>query len=832
VGLNIKQEEVEQLATSRTLQGIATLSPGVNENSPNAGQLVINGAFAFDNMFMLNGVDVNDNLFGDPQDLFIEDAIQETQVLTSGISAEYGRFSGGVVNAITKSGGNAFSGSYRLNLTNPAWVDETPFENESGATHQSKTNQTHEATFGGPVVRDRLWFFTAGRLSSLSSDRVLNQTGIPYTRKDNNQRGEIKVTGTAGANHTIQGGYLNNHLEQTDRPSFDFSIDRFTLGNRTQPNWYTFGNYRGVVRSNLLVEGQYSERRFSFQGAGGSSTDIVDSPFITRTQDLGHYNAQYFDATDPEERNNRQLTGSATYFAEGNGRHEVKGGFEWYRSQNTGGNSQSATNYVFDADYAVDAAGNPLRDANDHLIPVFVPGVTLLENWIAERGAALNVDTSSFFAQDHWTVNRHLSANLGVRYERVRSEATGGLIGVDTDTIVPRLALSYDPTGDGRMVFHTTYGHYSGRYNEAQIGQNTNVGNPDETIGIYAGPPGRGRNFAAGFDPSNYEIVFGQFPTANVVMEPGLSAPVTKEFTVSGGSSAGARAYGEVTYVWRSTSNMIEDFIDLTNGTTDVVRNGIEYGTFTNTVYRNSDIPERHYQSLVFQARYNIRNNWTANGNWTVTLKNEGNYEGENANQPGATGTIGDFPEALTADRNFPTGRLQSFQRHRARLWSIYNFGMGRFGGMALSGLLRLESGRVYSLAATGVPLSSIQESRLVRYPDAPTDQTLYFGGRGSETFPGFGVLDISLNYDIPVFRSFRPWVKLDLFNALNNQKLIGFNTEVLVDPNSAVDALGRPTGLVRGENFGQAQSSSDFPTYNAGEVGGRAFRVAFGVRF
>src|SRR6185503_1007722 len=118
VGMNIKHEELEALATPRTLQGIATLSPGLNENSPNNGQLVINGAFAFDNIFMVNGVDVNDNLFANPQNLFIEDAIQETQVLTSGISAEYGRFGGGVVNAITKSGGDSFSGSGRVNFQN------------------------------------------------------------------------------------------------------------------------------------------------------------------------------------------------------------------------------------------------------------------------------------------------------------------------------------------------------------------------------------------------------------------------------------------------------------------------------------------------------------------------------------------------------------------------------------------------------------------------------------------------------------------------------------------------------------------------------------------
>src|SRR5690606_11786470 len=123
------------LAAPRTLSGIAEISPGLTSNTPNASQVSINGAFAFDNVFMINGVDVNDNLFGSPQNLFIEDAIEETQTLTSGISAEYGRFSGGVINAITKSGSNTFSGSFRDELTNPSWSTETPFEVARNAPH-------------------------------------------------------------------------------------------------------------------------------------------------------------------------------------------------------------------------------------------------------------------------------------------------------------------------------------------------------------------------------------------------------------------------------------------------------------------------------------------------------------------------------------------------------------------------------------------------------------------------------------------------------------------------------------------------------------------------
>jgi hypothetical protein len=831
IGLNIKHDEVGALATPRTLQGIATLSPGLTENSPNAGQVVINGAFAFDNVFMLNGVDVNDNLFGNPQDLFIEDAIEETQVLTSGISAEYGRFSGGVINAITKSGGNVFSGSYRLNLSNPAWVVETPFEVANGTLHTSNYNDSHEATFGGPIIKDRLWFFAAGRLSSNGIQSSLNQTGIPYTETDDNQRGEVKLTATVKSLHTIQGGYVNNHLELKNKPSFDFSIDPATLGNETQPNWYTFLNYRGVFGNNFLAEAQYSERRFKFVGGGGTSTAIVDSPFVTLTQDLGLYNARYFDATDPEQRNNRQMTGNVTYIRQGGGRHEIKGGYEWFRSQQRGGNSQSATNYVFDADYATDADGKPLLDGDGRLVPVFTPGETLLDNWLAVRGATLNIDNQSLYAQDHWAVNKHVTADLGVRYERVRSEATGGIVGVDTDTVVPRLGVAYDVRGDGHVILHTTYGHYSGRYNEAQVGVNSNVANPDETKAVYFGPAGEGRNFAPGLNPANYDITFGRFPTANISFEKGLSSPVTREFTVSAGSSIGERAHAEATYVWRRTSGLIEDFVDQTNGLTDVVKNGTDFGTFTNIVYRNTDSAERHYQGLVFQGHYALGKKWTANGFWTIQLKNEGNYEGEDVSAPGAPSLIGNFPEAFNAQRNYPFGRLQDFQRHRVRLWTIRSFEMGHFGDLSVSGLLRVESGQVYSLAATSQPLSSTQQALLAAYPDAPTDQTVYFGDRGSQTFPGYGVFDASLTYDIRAFRALRPWVKLDVFNLFNNLKLVSFNTVVTPDPASPVDALGLHTGYLPGPSFGQATSVRDFP--RSLDVGsGRTFRMAVGIRF
>ena len=79
--------------------------PSVHATGPN-GHLVISGAMSFESLFLVNGVQIQDNLRREPFTLFIEDAIQETTVSTSGISAEYGRFTGGIVNTITRSGSN------------------------------------------------------------------------------------------------------------------------------------------------------------------------------------------------------------------------------------------------------------------------------------------------------------------------------------------------------------------------------------------------------------------------------------------------------------------------------------------------------------------------------------------------------------------------------------------------------------------------------------------------------------------------------------------------------------------------------------------------------
>src|SRR5688572_877103 len=337
---NITAGDVNALPMGRTPYLIAELMPGLTTNTPNPNQLTISGGFAFDNVFLIDGVDVNDNLLGTVNDLYIEDAISEVQVLSSSISAEYGRFSGGVVNIITKSGGNNFSGGYRATFSRPSWTSETPFERSNNIERgkptaansfiTNKLSHFNELSLGGPAVKDRVWFFAAGRFEDSSTQGALQVTGIPYTKTNDNKRYEAKVTGTVRPAHTLQGTFVDNRVHRENEPVLSFSIDPAAMISPSTPNKLGVVNYNGALSPRMLVSAQYSQRRFSTEGVGGTSTNIVDSPFLTRTGTLYQYNAPYFDASDPEQRNNRQLTASLSYFASSrrSGSHELKGGIE------------------------------------------------------------------------------------------------------------------------------------------------------------------------------------------------------------------------------------------------------------------------------------------------------------------------------------------------------------------------------------------------------------------------------------------------------------------------------------------------------------------------
>jgi hypothetical protein len=832
--VNVRATHSNLLPVGRTPFLVAELAPGLTDNTPSQQQVTIGGGFAYDNVFLLNGVDINDNVLGQANALFIEEGIEEIQVLTSGISAEYGRFGGGVINVITRSGGNRAGGGFRVNLANSAWTRETPFERARNTTRASKLSPVYEGTLGGPIVRDRLWYFGGTRIERSTTSSAFAQTGIPYASSNDNARYEAKLTGTLAPGHTLQGTFLDNASDIV-QPSIGSAIDPATIGPATTTNRLFAATWRGSFRSRTFATAQYSQKDWRLQIGENPSLAIQDSPFLTRGV-LGVpggllYNAPYFDPTDPEQRNNRQFTGSVTHLLASPswGTHELKSGFEHFTSTRVGGNSQSASGYVFSTDYRASGT-SPALDAHGRLIPRFVPGSSRLATWFPVRGASIDVRTASLFVTDRWLAGPRLTLDLGARFERVTSEATGDISGADGSVLVPRLAASYALAADGRTTLQATYGHYSGKYNDVQFSRNSNVGNADRITGTYIGPAGEGREFAPGFDPANYQTFTGTFPTANVFYDDGLSSPLTREFTLSLAREIKRAGWARVSYVNRHATDFVEDFITIDGGQTIVNRSGASLGAFDNVWYRNSAEPKRDYQAFVLQAAYSATPALRAGGDWTVQIENDGTFEGESSSGPGLASIIGDYPEIYTS-RSYPDGRLDDFQRHKLRLWATWSARLGRFGSVDLAPLFRYNSARTYSLTAS-VPLTAAQIARDPGYARRPTSQTIYFGERGAQYFEGYGLVDFAATYSVPVWQTVRPWVKIEVLNLLDNDTLIAWNTTVTADTAGAKDENGLPLEYITGAAFGTASGTTSYPRPRPGMDGGRTFLVSAGVRF
>jgi outer membrane receptor protein involved in Fe transport len=485
------------------------MAPGVNAGGPN-DNIVISGAMSYDNLYMVNGVIVNENLRGQPHDLYIEEAIEETTIFSGAISAEYGNFTGGVVNMLTKSGGNQFSGSFRTTLENESWEAPTEFTVEQ----EDKINPTYEATLGGPILRDRLWFFFAGRYADTSwidqtepgyartgdQDAAGNwiESGEPldpivFPRTDENTRLEAKVTWSVNSNHRIVGSYIDVDRSATNS-YFGTIMDRRSLiPDRTYPNTLLALNYSGVLSSNFFLEAQYSQKEYTFLGGGSR---WIDDPALgeyngTMLRDRQRSSARWWSPTfryqeGGESRDHEVYNINASYFlSTGNtGSHELKAGYEYFDEVRRVNNWQNGSEYrVF--------AYTSIHRGED-IYPRFrSSGSSTRIYWypIFVESQGSHYTKHAVYLNDSWILNNHWTFNLGVRYTKNDAVSGDGSFQIDnSDAWSPRFGANFDVWGDGRLRFIASYGQYVGRLAEG-VGNDGDPAGRNASFGWnYAGP--------------------------------------------------------------------------------------------------------------------------------------------------------------------------------------------------------------------------------------------------------------------------------------------------------------------------------------------------------
>ncbi|HEX9148641.1 MAG TPA: TonB-dependent receptor, partial [Thermoanaerobaculia bacterium] len=430
IATNFTSEQIARLPVARTIVNTILLAPGVSNTGVN-NQVTISGAPSYDNTFLVNGVVVNENLRGQPHNLFIEDAIQETTVLSGGVSAEYGRFTGGVVSTLTKSGGNTFSGSFRDSLSNPKWVEKTPWPAE--ADHVDKTDSVYEATLGGRILKDHLWFFGAGRLAKRSLQRFTAITNLPFTNGFDEKRWEGKLTGQIATGHNLVVSYLNIKNDETNN-FFGNVLDYDSLvPTRSLPNTLLAVNYNGVLTKNLIVEAQYANKKFTFENSGGLLTDRIGGTLLVDTNGRRFHAPTFCGVCSFEERNNDSWLGKATYYLDTPrlGSHSIVFGAENFAEKRLANNHQEGS------DYRISSVTSII--AGTTVYPRFGSASVIQYQPILSNSEGTDFQTFSAFVNDKWDFNRHFSFNVGFRYDKNNGKDADGNTVSDDSAFSPRL---------------------------------------------------------------------------------------------------------------------------------------------------------------------------------------------------------------------------------------------------------------------------------------------------------------------------------------------------------------------------------------------------------
>jgi hypothetical protein len=622
VATNFKQNLIAALPTNRTIDASLLMVPGLHATGPR-GAYSINGSQSYENVYTLNGAIINENLRGAPMNPYIEDALQEVTVATAGVSAEYGRFSGGIANAVTKSGGDAFGGSFRTSFADEAWRGYTPFEstqligNPSLKLRLDKIVPTYEATFGGPIAKERLWFFSAVRKQQQESTRTTVSTNIPYIRTNDEKRYEGKVTYTLRPGHAVRGSYL--YMDQVLENSTGSNVmDLVSLTNQGQPqDLYSF-QYTGVLRPDFFIEAQYSARHLTFTDVGADTKDLIDGTMIL---DISK-NARFWSPTfcsgatcdGDEQRNNSNFVIKASSFVptKSFGTHHVVFGYDYFNDNIWANTHASGSDYRIRATNSIFTGGI--------IYPQFIPGSaatsTMIEYTpITELSEGSNLRTHSLFVNDTWRLSNQFTFGLGLRFDRNQATDGSGKNVGDEMNFSPRLSAVWDPAGDGRWSVSGSMARYVMALTSNLAGSTTAAGNAANYRWFYQGPAINASPagplvdtasalrqvfdwFNANGGTGSRPYVSAVVPGFNMTMPEPLKAPYSIEYAGGVSRMLGQRTSLRVDGVFRDYKNLYSQRTDLSTGR---VRDaaGNEYDR---TFVENTNDTKRRYAALLAQA--------------------------------------------------------------------------------------------------------------------------------------------------------------------------------------------------------------------------------------
>jgi len=671
------------------------------------------------------------------------DQIEEIDVIVSGAPAEYGNFQGMVVNLVSKTGSNKLSGTfnfyYRANwLTGNNTPDEEfPF--------YVKGYRELTATLGGPIIKDKLWFFWAGQLiddrsvgvgADPSYGAALYRYNTTFGRLDWQINKSNKFTLSCDAN-----------FYRSEGTPDEFSPYE-TVGSEDSWNPLPSATWTSILSPNTFFEIKYTGwwvNQFTSEAADGDRVTPYHYDGATG-MNSGNYS---FWGNWPQGQH--QVQGTVTHFAEDflQGDHEFKVGILY--NHGWAGWKWGYCSNVWYYDW----------DGYPYFAYFMNP---------EEYGGVLN--RTSAFVDDSWSVNDRLTLNLGIRFDHVRggypeyarldenANPTGETFPADMDLIrwdvwSPRLGLVYQLTGDRKTILKASYGRYYGHMLIRDL---------------YRSAPSKSDRYwyQYNWDTLAYDILYEHIdPIANRGTDRNMENPYSDQYSLG----IERELFADFTFSLTGIYKQSKDPIGIQNTTAEyeIVDYYDEFGGQTIQIYNQTNPSDSFYlttnrddkttyKALILAFKKRLSNNWQVSGSltWSKALQYPKSYSDKNEliNMYGVPG---------------PYDREWQFKMSGTYIFPY---------GIMLSAYFAYEQGRPFNREIT---VALAQGRRSIAAEE-----------RGSKRYPNPTYLDLRVEKEFGLWGSSRLKFLIDVWNVFNADYY-----SWVASTNAASDAYLEPVGFV-----------------------------------
>ncbi len=845
IGATFTQEALRSLPIiGDPLNALIVTMPGTPSGGYN-----FNGSQDNQNSFMYDGIEARSAGSGQSVLQVNRDLIEQIQVLTTGVSAKYGRFTGAMVDTVSKSGTNEFTGSTTHELFSNSW---NALPRQSAFTN-SRTVPRHVTdlqswTILGPIIKDKLFFTVGYQTQTPSKTTVVNTSlrsglfpSFDYTSESQQSTRDLKLDWQVNTDHRLSAAWQHSLSTSTQgsNGTGQSSLATTSGPSKSDRGFYSLG-YLGILSSNLQLDVKLSQTHTQ---TGGPGTGSPGGPGIITWMDKSTKGSgdNYDNGAVNRPLAKEKITTFGLNFTWLVADHKVEAGLQdYYSNYQTMGNTAPDAGFIgmtpsraeiyfngwtsaappsMDRQYRAMATGNSLR--------------TRLIEFDPLQGRR-DLRVTGLYANDVWRIGSHWNLTYGARLDRYKYTSSPEGDTFSPTAFTPRASLSYDLKGDGKHVFGLSVAEYAGLTNTGDFSQATVTGSVPVRMYTYYGA-GTGAD-ALNPDGSVNWNVWGKAPGVTGLANPYFQSanPVTNRQTSVASDIKPPRSR-EATLNYHYT-DQVQNFIatllykvqdryidDRWDGAP-----GLAPGTAPIVLW-NDPGAEARTISLQLQYRRQFTPALSAGGNlcWTGARANGG--QGNNTYRNDFGGLI---PNDLVSPYGPQPGQWSSsttpFMTH---LDLTYRLDLGKYGTLTTSLL-----GNYWSKSFKGYrDIFGFTPDAIANQGYSPDlDRTFK---NDPEWWPEMYRFDFHLGYDLKLTKKVALFAALDVKNIFNHMMpMYKFNSSVLMDGQGNVytDPSAYPADWWSNPAFRAAPNKTG--PFGDGTVGAftdpRIIQVKLGFRF